>query len=118
MSSLAWAPQAGSPGSESLQDVPGGSTRGGPRPIGDLSLRAFSISADLWETEARRRTGAREDLRALSSQRSAIRRSRLFHAVFTLAAASRPSSAMAASRILYFCTLPVTVMGKPSTNFQ
>ena len=34
------------------------------------------------------------------------------------AAACSPSSSTAASRILYFWTLPVTVMGKASTNFQ
>jgi hypothetical protein len=34
------------------------------------------------------------------------------------AACSRPSSAIEASRILNFCTLPVTVIGKASTNFQ
>jgi hypothetical protein len=34
------------------------------------------------------------------------------------AAASSPSSATATSRIRNFCTLPVTVIGKASTNFQ
>ena len=40
------------------------------------------------------------------------------HAVRMPAAASSPSSSMAASRILNFWILPVTVIGKPSTNFQ
>src|SRR5581483_3740619 len=39
-------------------------------------------------------------------------------AVLTAAATSRPSSLTEVSRILYFWILPVTVMGKPSTNFQ
>jgi hypothetical protein len=37
-------------------------------------------------------------------------------AVSMAAAFSSPSSAMATSRILYFWTFPVTVIGKPSTN--
>src|SRR5205823_2680870 len=40
------------------------------------------------------------------------------YAVATAAAFSRPSSSTAVSRILNFWTLPVTVIGKPSTNFQ
>lgn len=40
------------------------------------------------------------------------------HAVTTPAACARPSSSIAISRILNFCTLPVTVIGNPSTNFQ
>ncbi len=40
------------------------------------------------------------------------------YAVFTAAAFSSPSSLMAVSRILYFCTLPVTVIGNSSTSFQ
>jgi hypothetical protein len=39
-------------------------------------------------------------------------------AVRVRSAASRPSSATEVSRILNFCTLPVTVMGKASTNRQ
>src|SRR5205823_496439 len=39
------------------------------------------------------------------------------YAVATVAACSRPSSSIADSRILNFCTLPVTVIGKESTNF-
>jgi hypothetical protein len=39
-------------------------------------------------------------------------------AVLTRSAASRPSSATEVSRILNFCTLPVTVIGNSSTNFQ
>ena len=35
------------------------------------------------------------------------------HAVFTMVS---PSSSIIASRITNFCTLPVTVMGKPSTK--
>ena len=40
------------------------------------------------------------------------------YAVSIAAAAARPSSAMASSRMRNFCTLPVTVMGKESTSFQ
>src|SRR5262249_21150390 len=40
-----------------------------------------------------------------------------YHAVATAAARSNPSSSIACSRILNFCTFPVTVIGKPSTNF-
>ena len=40
------------------------------------------------------------------------------HAVTTLAASWSLSSSMAISRILNFCTLPVTVMGNSVTNFQ
>ncbi len=39
------------------------------------------------------------------------------HAVAIAAAFSNPSSSTASSRILNFCTLPVTVIGKDSTNF-
>ena len=39
-------------------------------------------------------------------------------AVRVSAASSRPSSATEVSRILNFWTLPVTVMGKASTNLQ
>src|SRR5437016_12704507 len=39
-------------------------------------------------------------------------------AVLTPAASCRPSSSTAISRIRNFWTLPVTVIGKPSTNFQ
>jgi hypothetical protein len=46
------------------------------------------------------------------------RRGSLAQAVLVPAAASRPSSSTEVSRILNFCTLPVTVMGKASTNFQ
>ena len=36
---------------------------------------------------------------------------------FTAAAFSKPSAFTLSSRIRNFCTLPVTVMGKASTNF-
>ena len=39
------------------------------------------------------------------------------HAILTAAAFSRPSSFTLSSRMRNFWTLPVTVMGKPSTNF-
>jgi hypothetical protein len=39
-------------------------------------------------------------------------------AVSICATFSSRSSAMEISRILNFCTLPVTVIGKPSTNLQ
>jgi hypothetical protein len=42
----------------------------------------------------------------------------LRQAVLASAAVSRPSSAMETSRILNFCTLPVTVIGNSSTNRQ
>ena len=38
-------------------------------------------------------------------------------AILTAAACSRPSSTTLSWRIRNFCTLPVTVIGKPSTNF-
>src|SRR5438105_227703 len=47
--------------------------------------------------------------------RAALRQAQ---AVTTAAAASRPSSATATSRILNFWILPVTVIGNASTNFQ
>jgi hypothetical protein len=40
------------------------------------------------------------------------------HAVLVPASVSRASSAIACSRILYFCTLPLTVIGHPSVTFQ
>ena len=43
---------------------------------------------------------------------------RAAQAVCTLAALSSPSSSIALSRIRNFWTFPVTVIGKPSTNFQ
>jgi hypothetical protein len=39
------------------------------------------------------------------------------YAVAIAAASLSPSSSVATSRILNFCTLPVTVIGKESTNF-
>jgi len=38
------------------------------------------------------------------------------YALFTAAASSNPSRAIASSRILNFCTFPVTVIGKASVN--
>ena len=49
------------------------------------------------------------------SDRGPIRRGR-GQAVGWPAASCRPSSATEVSRILNFCTLPVTVIGKPSVN--
>src|SRR5205814_7911668 len=40
------------------------------------------------------------------------------YAVSTRASCSNPSSRTASSRILNFCTFPVTVSGKASTTFQ
>jgi hypothetical protein len=40
------------------------------------------------------------------------------YAVAIAAAAPSPSSSVAVSRILNFCTLPVTVIGKESTNLM
>ena len=51
----------------------------------------------------RRRSGAARELRAP-------------YALFTAAASSSPNREIASSRILYFCTLPVTVIGKPSVK--
>jgi hypothetical protein len=44
-------------------------------------------------------------------------RGRADYAVAIAAAWPRPSSSTASSRILNFCTLPVTVIGNESTNF-
>ena len=57
------------------------------------------------------------DERPASVELPAITHEQLAHAILTAAARSRPSSATLVSRMRNFWTLPVTVIGKPSTNF-
>ncbi len=86
--------------------MPGVEIRAEARPPG-VRLRAIG---DGERTRARRAGGRRH------GGRGSGRRSGAAQAVSMLAACCSPSSTMAASRILYFWTLPLTVIGYSSTN--
>ena len=95
-------------------------TVGGVRLPGPQIEEAFNqavetISAATRELLARLEASA-EPAGGLAQALIATRARRGGHAVGARPASPRPSSPMETSRILNFCTLPVTVIGKSSVN--